>query len=468
MIFHPQNPMNREGGFVFPKNVTARAHASLDKEVIKEFWRNFTFQSSSFGVEACKEYVFAVGKAEALPLDGHEYSVNVTTEGVCVCARSEKTLLHGFMTLIDLFRAVDTEDGVAAEAAYCEIRESAQIPNRMVHFCIFPETELWELRRFVRLCGALKYTHVILEFWGTLQYDCMKELAWNGAFTKEQIRPVIKEANDLGLEVIPMFNHWGHASASRVMHGKHVVLDQNPALQTYFSEDGWCWDIRKPKVKALLRRIRQELTELCGNGRYFHIGCDEAYRFEFTQENMDFICDFINEIGDEMEAQGRKVIAWGDMLLYRYGHYHPQNRYSCNAPSPEAEHYMLEHLSRRIVIADWQYHCKHAPVETVSVFQSAGFECLLCPWDRGTAQTAAVISTVKEQGLSGFLHTTWHTLSEGMPYVTLAAALGYRDIRDPEAAKTPTGTAALLRKVMPIAGDYRKAGWCKFEVHGLW
>jgi hypothetical protein len=49
------------------------------------------------------------------------------------------------------------------------------------------------------------------------------------------------------------------------MHGKHVVLDQNPTLQTYFSEDGWCWDIRKPKVRELFRKIRSELIELCGD-----------------------------------------------------------------------------------------------------------------------------------------------------------------------------------------------------------
>ena len=30
------------------------------------------------------------------------------------------------------------------------------------------------------------------------------------------------------MEVIPMINHLGHASASRACYGRHVVLDQNP------------------------------------------------------------------------------------------------------------------------------------------------------------------------------------------------------------------------------------------------
>lgn len=468
MIFHPRYLMKSHGSYLFPAHACAVAHSSLNKDVIKEFWHNFTFQSSELLISECDDYVFTVGTADRIPLNGEAYSVHVSPEGVCVYAENEKDLLCGWMTLLDRLQAADVADGIAAEAECCVIADSPLIQNRMVHFCIFPETELWELRRFVRLCGALKYTHIVLEFWGTLRYDCMKELSWKSSFTQDQICPIVKEANDLGLEVVPMFNHWGHASASRVMHGKHVVLDQNPALQTFFSEDGWCWDIRKPKVKALLRSIRNELIALCGKGSYFHIGCDEAYRFAFTKENMNFICDFINEISEEMEAQGRKIIAWGDMFLYPHAHYNPKNNYTCNAPTPEAERYMVERLRKSVIIADWQYHCKQAPVETVSVFQKAGFECLLCPWDRGVTQVSSVIATAKERNLPGFLHTTWHTLSAGMPYVVLAAVLGFETPDNYADVFTPTGVAALLRKVMPANGDYAKAGWCRFEVDGLW
>jgi hypothetical protein len=263
-----------------------------------------------------------------------------------------------------------------------------------------------------------------------------------------------------------MFNHWGHASACRVIHGKHVVLDQNLSLQSYFSEDGWCWDICKDKVKALLRQIRNELIELCGEGSYFHIGCDEAYNFEFTKENMDFICNFINEIADDMNEKDRRIIAWGDMFLYRHPHYDPANNYTCNAPTAEAEEYMLGHLDKRVIIADWQYTCPKAPVETASVFRNAGFDCLLCPWDTGRPHTKAAIDTVKDQALMGFIHTTWHTLSKGMPYVLLAAVGDF----DASCGNSPTRTyaASLLRKAAPVNGDYRKAGWSKSQIDFLW
>ncbi|MBQ7392424.1 MAG: family 20 glycosylhydrolase, partial [Clostridia bacterium] len=326
MIFHPQNLIKKAGSLVFSGEIDAIAHPCLNKDIIKDFWNNFTFQSSTLSICESKEFIFSIGSTQPLSLDDCDYSINVDPDGICICAENEKNLIRGYMTLLDRFHAVDHKETLAVELACCQIKDKPMLQNRMVHFCVFPETEIWELQRFLRLCGALKYTHVALEFWGMLNYDCMKELSWSHGFTKEQIAPLIREANDLGIEIIPMFNHWGHASAGRVMHGKHVVLDQNPALQTYFSDDGWCWDIRNPKVRKLLRQIREELIELCGQGEYFHIGCDEAYNFEVTEENMDLICDYINGISEEMRVQKRRVIVWGDMILYRHSHYNPNNK----------------------------------------------------------------------------------------------------------------------------------------------
>lgn len=470
MIFNPQNLKLTEGSFIFSGDVKALAHPCLGKDIIKVFWHNFTFSASDLNVTDAGDYIFSVGNVKPLPLDGCDYSINIEQGGICVFAENEKDLIYGFMTLLDRFKAIDHDEKLAIEVECCQIKEKPLIGNRMVHFCIFPETELWALQRFIRFCGALKYTHVVLEFWGTLKYDCLRELSWSNAFTKDQIKPIINEAKDLGMEIIPMFNHWGHASASRGRHGKHVVLDQNPALQTYFSEDGWCWDIKKSKVRALMRSIRGELMDLCGDGKYFHIGCDEACSYEFSKENTELVCDYINEISAELSAIGRRAIVWGDMFLYRYPHYNPKNRYDCNAPSPEAEKYILDHLSKEVLIADWQYEAAEAPVETSAVFQKAGFDCLLCPWDRGPRQMNSVLSTAKEQNLMGYMHTTWHTLSNGMKFVTMAAMCGFEDVEIKSNTITllTFNSAALLRKVMPIEGDYEKAGWSKIQVSDLW
>ena len=469
MIFHPKHVTPAEGQFRFVGPVEAAAHPCLHKAVFCDFWKNFTYQNSTLTVTETDSCLFSVGHAQPLPLNGHAYSINVEEDGLCICADSEQDLIHGFMTLLD--RVTVNEGAFGDELAIdcCQILDTPSVKARMVHFCIFPETELWELHRFVRLCAALKYTHVIVEFWGMFAYDCMKELAWSHAYTKEELAPILQEARNLGLEIIPMFNHWGHAPSSRVMHGKHVVLDQAPEKQSYFTDDGWCWDIRKPKVRALLGQVRRELCDLCGEGQYFHIGCDEAYSYDLTStENMDAICCYLNEISNEMTARGRRIIMWGDMCLYRHPHYERGWNYACISPSPESEAYMLAHLSRDIIMADWQYTPGAAPVETSETFTRAGFDCLLCPWDRGWEHTVACLDTVKSGGLMGLLHTTWHTLSSGMPYVTLAAVGSYDERLFEGYTYYLTHTAALLRKAAPVDGDYRKAGWSKKQIEVLW
>ena len=464
MLFNPKCITKSEGSFIFSGDVKACSNVCLDKPVLSDFWRNFSFGTSSLTISHTDEYIFSIGDARRLTLDGYEYSINVEPTGIFIYAETEKDLINGFMTLLDRFKAVEIGDEMRIAVECSEIRDSAEIGNRMIHYCVFAETELFEIERFVRLCGALKYTHIVMEFWGMLKYDCLKELSWPHGFAKEEIKPIIKEANDLGIEVIPMFNHWGHAPAARVMHGKHVVLDQNPALQSYFTEDGWCWDITKPKVKKLLGQIRTELLELCGEGRYFHIGCDEAYNFEFTDENIRHLADFINEINDEMNALGRRIFVWGDMFLYRYAHYNPKNKYTCNAPSVEVEQFFLENLKKNIIIADWQYRVLEAPVETTAVFQNAGFDSLICTWDESRPFIDSALETIKNQSLMGYMHTTWHTLSAGMPYVTLMGVGGFENIKDYKFVAVRPYTAALLRKVMPINGDYEKAGWAKFDI----
>lgn len=461
MIFNPKNLITTEESFIFSGEVKATAHTCLNKRIIKEFWHGFTYHNSTVEITECDGLVFTVGDAERLPLDGNDYSINVTPTGICVYAETERNLIYGFMTLIDRFDSIDTDGGIATAIKCCNITDAPSVKNRMVHLCVFPETELWYVERFVRFCGALKYTHIVIEFWGMLKYDCMKELAWPNAYTKDEVKPIINLANELGIEVVPMFNHWGHAAGSRLKNGKHVVLDQNPALRSYFSEYGWCWDIRKKKVRELQRQIRKELIELCGNGKYFHAGCDEAYAFDFTKENMDFVCNFLDEIARDMNEVGRRVIIWGDMFLYRYPHYAEKNKYACNAPTPEVEEYFMKNLNHNIVIADWHYSATVAPFDTSLLFKNAGFECLVCPWDRSTDNVIAAIDTAHELELSGFMHTTWHTLATGTHFIVTAAQKGFDNVR---AGDIRVRASELLRKVWFVDGEYEKAGWGKFQI----
>ncbi len=459
MVFRHEQIIKKEGVFRFEGDQTASAHSVLISDVLDGIWYNYTYHQSHIFMQETDRFTFQIGYAEAPKLEDASYAIRVMPDGLCVVAGDERNLIYGFLTLLDMICM--SEDGQSLQIDCCELLESPGVKNRMVHFCVFPDTELWELAKFVRLCGVLKYSHLILEFWGMLRYDCLRELAWEHAFTKEQIREICREANAMGLEIIPMFNHWGHAAGSRSMHGKHVLLDQNPTLQYLLDDTGWCWKIESETVRQLFSEIRAELMEVCGSGEYFHIGCDEADGFGFSDEEMEQVCSFLNGIAEDLAAHGRKTIMWGDMFLHKHEAYNPQNAYFAPSPSSRCETFMQERLNHDIIIADWQYFVRHPPVETALTLQRNGFRVLLAPWDRSVECAKACMQTVKEHELFGYLHTTWHTLTSGMPYVGGVAVAAWSEC---EVKKDLYGTAVAMRKANFVDGNYERAGWSKYEI----
>ena len=459
MVFKSDNCINKDGSFYLDENVSAVAHKSVCKTEILEFFYRCAFTLCKVSATKSEELIFKIGNNDGIEVVDCEYTISVTKSGACVRANTEKDLIRGVVTLA---QRVETDDE-RIKIDCCEIRDNAKIKVRMAHFCIFASTKLYELERFIRFCGALKYTHVVLEFWGMLKYDCMKELGWKHAFTKEQIRPIIEIANAFGMEIIPMFNHWGHASASRCMHGKHVVLNQNPSLQRYFSPSGWCWDYDNPKVRELLKKVRAELIDLCGEGEYFHIGCDEAYGFDFSQKSMSGFCSYLNEIAEDLKGYGRRAIAWGDMFIAKRDWFESKNSYTCNCKSEKEETYFLSRLDKSIIIADWQYDSPVYPGQTSAIFKNYGYDVIICPWDRGLRESEASVKTAQD-GLLGVMHTTWHTLSCGYGYLTLIAQLCHQNDVTKDGAELCTQSASLLRKAYFTDGDYEKSGWSEREI----
>lgn len=434
------------------------ANPVLCTKTMREFWKNCAYRIGTFRFIPTDGLRFHIGESKTPNLGQNDYAIHVEPNGISAIAQNEKALIRAAVALA---QSIEIENG-ELKIPCGAIEENPPIKRRMVHFCVFPETELYELDKFVRFCGALGYTHLVLEFWGMLRFDCLMELSWKHAFSKSQIRPIVKTANEFGIEIVPMFNHWGHASASRFIHGKHVTLDQNPSLQKYFTNEGWCWNYRNATVVQLLKKVRAELIDLCGEGEFFHIGCDEAYGFDFSREHMREFCDFVNGICNDLTKYNRRPIAWGDMFVAARNDFNPNNHYYVPSQSLETEKFFLSTLDKRIVVADWQYEATEYPVETSLIFKQAGFDVIVCPWDRSEHNCLSCVKTAKD-GLFGVMHTTWHTLSYGYPYALLTAyAAQNKDTTD-----FRLKTAEVLRKAYFAKGNYKRAGWSKKQISDI-
>lgn len=453
--------------FRFGKKLCARADARLDNRTIKELWRGFTCQMGEAELTEDISCTFAVGAVELPKLsEGSEYSIKVSETGIAVRGRDYKALARAVMVLMMRIEPESLkEGGECFRIECCELEGRYLIENRMIHFCVFPETSLSFIKKCIRLAGVMQYTHVVLEFWGMLKFDCMKELSWSNAFSKSEAKELIEEISDMGMEAVPMFNHLGHASACRVSGGKHVVLDQNPSLSPLFSPDGWSWNIDSDESFELLKKVRQELYELFPESGYFHLGCDEVYSYEDGEDDQRRMREYLRKLTETVHAEGRRPIIWGDMLLNREA-LSLGSEYFCSCERPEYASMLIDALPKYTVIGDWHYDIFKAPVKTGIFLKQQGFDVLGVPWFEYD-NCAAHTDTVRENALMGIMVSTWHTLAQNMPQIVYAALLfgAYRSPwSGPSRHKTETETAALLRKVMFVKGDYREAGWTDSQI----
>lgn len=457
--------MDHKKFYVFGKRVIATVPHDVDAEVLSSFWNGFCARVGVLETEIGKECQITVGNATLLPLtEKDDYTLSVSTDGIGINGRDAAGLVRGFAALLLQIRACGEQSGEFA-VPVCEIHGAFTADVRMIHLCVFPETTLPMLRKLVRLCSVLSYTHVIIEFWGMLRYDCLPSLAWENAYTKDEIRPILREARALGVEPIPMFNHLGHAAGCRIDIGKHVVLDQDPSLQYLFTPDGWCWSICSSAAKELLRNIRLELCELFGAGDYFHIGCDEAHIYSSEYYPLSELSAFLGELTAEVIANGRRPILWGDMIVPYDTNSDKEEKRLAAQTMEEKMRPLLSALHPQSVIADWHYDTTVAPVRSSLIFKSAGFDVIGCPWDN-PKNIDAHYATLIENRTFGLMMTTWHTLPSGISailYFARRCGLPKTDWSD-HAGHRNLEIATILRKLTPVGTTYKDNGFCPRQI----
>lgn len=422
-----------------------------DNPVIEELLSNYTYGKKWKVINNMQDNCITSGNYTKADYGNSEYVINVTDDGIYIEGRDYPGLMHGFLTFLEKIKYEKEKEYFYIEN--CCITERASLDFRCVHLCVFPETNLDFLKKCMRSCAIAKFSHIIFEFWGMLRFDYMKELSWPFAYSKEEIKKLVAEANALGVEIIPMFNHLGHASACREINGKHVVLDQNPQYEYLFESYGWIWNFKRKDVYELMSRIRDELIEVCGEGGYFHIGCDEAYSIGHDENEALKMVEYLNRISDELKKKGRRAIMWHDMLLSKKefeGYVATSNE--------KVSELLMKNIDKSIIISDWQYSCHNETWKTSEKFKENGFDVVCCPWDNKKNINEA-IDTVVSNHLYGIIHTTWHSLFKGFREMIYAGAVAYDENKKNMDNIRRFYCAEVARKALPSYGEYKKCGW---------
>ncbi len=454
--------------FIIGEKVCAHACAEFDNSTVKSIWRGFTFTASILTIDPqySKTPCFCVGNAAIPSLSSDaEYIYSVCDDGISLQAVDYPSLMRGFFYL--LMQVEYDSDGVLYIEETTQSSKFA-FKNRMIHFCVFNQTRLFELKKLIRLAASVGYTHAVIEFWGMFPFECCPEFAWDEAYSKDDIRALIKEMHEMGIEPIPMLNHLGHATGCRLNGGKHVTLDRFPKLYKYFTPDGWSWDVSSPHVRELLSKMRSELCEVFGSGEYFHLGLDEAYMYAISPKHRNALPEYLNYLTNEVVSEGRRPMIWMDMFLPAQS----GTPHICTCENDEQMYSALSSLNKRTVLVDWEYNSAEIPAKTTKYIadHNIGFDIMHAPWTKRENYTASV-KTVMQLGIFGFMMTTWHTMAMEAPAILGAARLfgapeaPWSKFCGIEGSSRREETATLLRKLsFEGARDYRDSGWCDEEI----
>lgn len=448
--------------FLIDNKMTAYADIRLKNETVLKLFNRFTFKTSSLEIKEGTALSFVIGNVEipCIP-EGCEYSLVISENGVAIVGRDYCALMRGFFSML---MKIERKMGKKELFLSCVIEnKSYAIKNRMVHLCIFPETTLLDLKKYIRLFAMLQYTHVVLEFWGSLKFDTLSALAWENAYTKNEIKEVIKEAKFLGIEPIPMFNSLGHASCSRSYGGKHTALDNDLSLYHLFTPDGWAWDLENEEVWTLLKNLRRELYEVFEGCEYFHLGFDESHIHNTNVELCKRLPYYMSRLTKEVQLEGKRPMIWMDMILPPDAFLNMQGNLH-SVKSKEDCISIIKGLADNTVYIDWEYSVKHTPISSVIYYKDLGIDIMGAPWF-DVENASAHIDTVKNNDLFGIMQTTWHTISSSLHNtISIAKKLGATLPVWEKESRPETITATLLRCLTYEKADYPSFGWVKKQI----
>ncbi|MBQ4108424.1 MAG: family 20 glycosylhydrolase [Clostridia bacterium] len=448
--------------FYISEKTVAYADSRLKNELISQLFNRFTYKTATIEIKDGESNTFIIGDINAPDIQsGCEYSILVNENGIAISAIDYPSLMRGYFSMLLKIKREMGKKELFIDPVY--ENKSFEIKNRMVHLCVFPENTLLEIKRYVRLFALLQYTHVVIEFWGMLKFDSLPALAWENAFTKDEVKEIISEARALGLETIPMFNSLAHASGARSISGKHVSLDNDLSLYHLFTPDGWAWDLESDEVWALLKSIRRELYELFDGCKYFHLGFDESHAHNKNPELKRKLPYYMSRLTKEVSSEGKRPMVWMDMLL-------PPEAFknmTGNAHSVKSREECIEiikNLDENTVFVDWEYSTSQAPISSVIYFKDLGIDVMGASWfDVGNAY--AHIDTVAKNNLFGYMHTTWHTISKDLPnIVPIAKKLGATLPAWESESNEQMILSTLLRCITVEKTDYFSSGYVRKQI----
>lgn len=333
------------------------------------------------------------------------YSLSISKHGVEIHSRESAGLRAGYATFRQLFREY------GRRLPCLKIRDWPDFSRRGVMLDIsrgrVPKLET--LLELVERLAEFKINEFQLYTEHTFAYLRYKSV-WKdwGALTAEEIRKLDERCRELGIDLVPNQNSFGHLRYFL----EHPKLKKLAEVSEPY--EGTTGDFLRfpttlaPNNPGTLKFLRGLYDELLPNfsSRYFNVGCDETWDLGRGQSKE--LCekfgkgrvylDFLKKIHREVAQCGRRVMFWGDIILH-----HPE---------------LIKKLPPDVIALNWGYEKNHPFDKEGATFAKSKIPYYVCPgtstWmtligrhDNGFANLVLGAQAGVKHGAMGYLNTDW-------------------------------------------------------------
>ncbi len=272
---------------------------------------------------------FLTIKKMAMSKGDEAYELKITPTGVEVSAAAPVGAFYALKTLEQLARG-------GAPLPCGTVRDWPDLKFRGIHlmtgWVYVPTIEL--LRQMVEEMADLKYNKLVIE------YDEQFPLK-NGAgdaYTVDELRGLVKLAQDNFIEVIPLIDSLGHMNPY-LWPKENIPLREDPAVPREMCP-------QNPDALKFIKNIWTDVLGVHKESSYAHITGDEVFfasvkpcpkckPYADAGTRGQLYCRYYSDLSKWVRDQGKTPLMWGDMILKH----------------PEA----LEGFPRDVVICDWNY-----------------------------------------------------------------------------------------------------------------
>lgn len=418
--------LKRVGGF--PLSVTSRMGHSPSHIVVTTFDRlpaelrpHLPMDKlSTFFVQRGEEaYVIFVG----MPLATQPNTLHSAPRTVVLVGASPRGVFNGAQTLRQLIWAncrsplptANPRSQIPHYLPSCEIWDYPDLRLRGWHFVAPLRHELPFAEELLEWLALMKFNTLVIEVDDRFPYERHPDIAHPQALTKEEWRHLLDKAWQLGFDVIPQvqtFGHFGYVLNKTAY--RHLSESHEPHPRWGF----YAYCPSNPETYRLVFDLFDEVLEVF-KPKWFHIGHDEITFVPIGvcgrckgKPAWQLLADEIRRLYDYLKGKGvERVAMWCDQLEPdRTGGY-----------APYFTHFAADLIPKDIVPFCWHYNARQT-FPWLTRLRDKGFDVVACGWYH--AQNVWRFSAESfDRRTLGYCGTTWYGVTGFTTQVDLMTAI---------------------------------------------